>query len=189
MSAVLRLALVSHAATDATREARFPADEPLNGVGRREVERCAVMTADRVLVAPEARTAQTAAALGLTPTVDAALRDLDYAAWRGERMDDVPQEKLAVWLTEPAAAPHGGESIVALIERVRQWLNGITESPVSTLAVTHPAVVRAAVLVTLDSPPESFWRIDVAPLGITRLHWRGRWTLRQTGYDYPKLTP
>jgi broad specificity phosphatase PhoE len=50
------------------------------------------------------------------------------------------------------------------------------------VAVTHPSVIRAAILVVLDSPPRSFWRIDVGPASHTVLHLRGQaWTLRSTG--------
>ncbi len=189
MTDVVRLALVSHGATEAVREARFPADESLNSVGLRDVAKCAPMTAERVLVAPELRTSETAVALGLTGTTDPALRDVDYGAWRGLAMSEVSADEIAVWLTDPTASPHGGESIVELIDRVRAWLDGVAESATPTLAVTHPAVVRAAVLLTLDAPPKSFWRIDIPPLSITRLHHRGAWTLRSTGFDSPRLGP
>jgi hypothetical protein len=34
-------------------------------------------------------------------------------------------------------------------------------------------------MLALDTPPKSFWRIDVAPVSRTVLHFRdGRWTLR-----------
>ncbi len=47
------------------------------------------------------------------------------------------------------------------------------------MAVTHPAVVRAAMLIALDAPPKSFWRIDVTPVSRTALHFRGHaWKLR-----------
>ena len=189
MTDVLRLALVTHAATDATRTASFPDDEPVSSVGQRDLAKAAPMTADRVFVAPELRTRETAAGLGIVGVVDSALRDVDYAAWRGLAMTSRQPGELTQWLTDPAAAPHGGESITQLIERTRTWLDGLTPDTTSALAVTHPAVVRAAIVVTLDAPPESFWRIDIPPLSITRLHWRGRWTLRQTGWDYPKSTP
>jgi broad specificity phosphatase PhoE len=84
-----------------------------------------------------------------------------------------------VWLTEPARAPHGGESIADLIERVDGWLDSLTDDTLRTVAVTHPAVIRAAILLALDTPPKSFWRMDIAPLSHTAMHFRGgRWTLR-----------
>ena len=49
------------------------------------------------------------------------------------------------------------------------------------VAVTHPAVIRAAILIALDAPPKSFWRIDIAPVSRTVMHFRGHaWTLRST---------
>ena len=63
--------------------------------------------------------------------------------------------------------------------RVRGWLEAMSTTPSRTAVVTHPAVVRAAVLLVLDAPPKSFWRIDIAPLSRTVLHYRGHaWTLR-----------
>ena len=189
MSDVVRLALAAHGSTEAVRTARFPDDEPLNEVGIREASKRASLSADRVQVAPEARTAQTMSLLGLEGAVDSSLRDIDYGTWRGSAMADIAPGDLTAWLTDPAAAPHGGESIAAMIDRTRDWLASVVRQGGSILAVTHPSIVRAVVLLALDAPPTSFWRIDIPPLSITRLHYRGAWTLRSTGYDYPKLTP
>jgi broad specificity phosphatase PhoE len=47
------------------------------------------------------------------------------------------------------------------------------------LAVTEPAVTRAAIVRALALPAEAFWRLDVAPLTLTELSGRsGRWNLR-----------
>src|SRR5262249_34589761 len=73
----------------------------------------------------------------------------------------------------------GGESIADLIERVDGWLASLTDDTLRTVAVTHPAVIRAAILLALDAPPKSFWRIDIAPLSQIAIHFRGGpWTLR-----------
>jgi broad specificity phosphatase PhoE len=49
------------------------------------------------------------------------------------------------------------------------------------VAVTHPAVIRAAIVAALDAPPESFSRIDIAQLSQTLMHFRGEaWTIRST---------
>jgi len=86
---------------------------------------------------------------------------------------------VARWLSDPAAAPHGGESVVDLVDRVGRWLDSVTDQRTRVVAVTHPAVIRAAVLLALDAPPKSFWRIDIAPVSRTTLHHRGQaWTLR-----------
>ena len=84
-----------------------------------------------------------------------------------------------MWLTDPARAPHGGESIVDLVERVAAWLASLAGNTSHAVAVTHPAVVRAAILVALGASPNAFWRVDIKPLSRTVLHFRGRdWTIR-----------
>ena len=59
------------------------------------------------------------------------LRDCDFGDWAGLSLDEVQQsspEAVAKWLQEPGAAPHGGESTLALIERVAQWLDGMQKT-------------------------------------------------------------
>lgn len=171
-----RLTLISHAMTDAMSAGRFPVDEALSEIGRRQTG-CPV-TAERAFAGPELRTRETAELLGLQALVEPRLADLDCGQWRGEELRNIPPARLRDWLTEPAAAPHGGESVVELVGRVAGWLKQLDDA-VRTVAVTHPAVIRAAIMVALSAPPKSFWRIDVAPASHTVLHRRGGvWTLR-----------
>jgi broad specificity phosphatase PhoE len=185
---VHRLTLVSHALTAAMAAGRFPGDEPLSDIGRRQAEAAAhrhVGGEVRHLTAPEQRARQTSELLGLHACTDARLADLDCRGWRGQPLAGIGPAELQLWLTDPAAAPHGGESIVELTDRVAGWLKSLsdkttTDNATRTIAVTHPAVIRAAVLVALDAPPKSFWRIDIAPVSDTVLHCRGgTWTLRR----------
>lgn len=129
---------------------------------------------------PERRCVQTARALGLAPMTDPGLRDQDHGRWRGHELVQVEAaepEAVHTWLTDPAAAPHGGESLLDLAERVAGWLD--TRPAGRGVAVTHPAVIRAAMVRALGAPPESFWRIDVVPLAQVHLTARhGRWKLR-----------
>lgn len=179
MSEVVRLTLVSHAMTDAMAAGRFPIDEELNALGRRQLDGLDLGVADAVLCGPEIRAIQTAEALGLTPAVEPRLADLGCGVWRGLGLDRVQPVELTQWLTEPESCPHNGESIVELIARVRGWLADVARTPGRTVAFTHPAVIRAAILTALDAPPKSFWRIDIAPASSTSLHHRGTgWTLR-----------
>lgn len=132
-----------------------------------------------VLAGPERRTRETAEVLGLDAAPLSRLRDLGAGAWHGASFDDLPPEEVRRWLTEPGYRGHGGESILELRERVGGWLDDLTRDPATaTVAVTHPAVVRAVLILVLDAAPESFWRIDVAPGSRVRLHHRGAWTLR-----------
>jgi broad specificity phosphatase PhoE len=178
---VVRLTLVSHAMTDAMAAARFPGDEALNEMGRRQAKGVSgldISTA-RQVTGPERRTRETAQLLGLHATTEPRLADLDCGRLRGQTLADLAPAQLRTWLTEPAEAPDGGESLVGLTERVGGWLASLVDGDARIVAVTHPAVIRAAVLVALDISPKSFWRIDVAPVSVTTLHHRdGCWTLR-----------
>jgi broad specificity phosphatase PhoE len=122
------------------------------------------------------------AALGLGAIVDAALADIDLGDWAGRALTEVEAADpagLAAWNQDPMAAPHGGESLAALRIRVARWLDGLDVRADRVAAVTHAAILRAAIVVALDAPMAAFWRIDVAPLSIVRFQGRaGRWTLR-----------
>jgi broad specificity phosphatase PhoE len=191
MALPARLTLISHAPIHAQRRAAFPLDEPLE---QAEIEKAGAVEwsgppAERILSAPERRTLQTAKALGFLPESVPELRDCDYGAWTGRELSqlqsDRPQE-VAAWLSDPGAAPHGGESILQLITRIGTWLME-QRAPGHTIALTHPAVIRGAVIHALQAPPLSFWRIDIAPLSLTDLRWNGRvWTVRSSGCALPQ---
>jgi len=182
-----RLILICHASTDAMQGVAFPADEPLNPRGRAEAAALAgsLVSADQCWTGPELRTRQTAEALGLRAATQALLRDCDYGSWRGRSFADVQTrepEAAAAWLGDPAAAPHGGESILDLLQRVATWLAGKHAPHQRSIAITHPAIIRAAIVHAIDASAQSFWRIDVAPLSCTRLSGaNGRWNVQSVG--------
>ncbi|MFG3224685.1 histidine phosphatase family protein [Kitasatospora sp. NPDC048194] len=165
------------------REARFGDDAPPEeaGLAAARAAAGALPPAARSFTSPSARCRLTAEALELAAEPAEALSDLDVGAWRGRRLDEVAtQEPQAVsrWLTDPEAAPHGGESVTTLRARVGGWLNGLASDAGRVLVVAEPAVVRAAVVHALDLPPAAFWRLDVRPLSATELSGRsGRWNL------------
>jgi len=85
---------------------------------------------------------------------------------------------LSSWLADPDVAPHGGESVASAIERTAAWLDRHAADAIRLLVVSHPAVIRAAVVYVLDAPAKSFWSISVAPLSLVRLTHDGRrWAL------------
>jgi broad specificity phosphatase PhoE len=184
----MRLVLLSHAATAATRNAAFPGDEPLDAGGRSQAGALAgsMPRADQVRCAPSARCWQTAEATGLRAVPDAGLSGCDFGEWTGRTLDEVVAEDpdaVTEWLTDPSARPHGGESLCALLDRVGRWLDGRTRNgqpPKATLiAIADPTVIRAAVVHAIDALPRSIWRIDIAPLSQTVLSGEpGRWSLR-----------
>jgi broad specificity phosphatase PhoE len=185
MSRLRRLLLVRHAASPATRATAFPSDEALDERGLAEATALAhVLPAStgEVLCSPAARCVQTASAAGLpVARVDGALAECDFGVWAGRTLAEVFAEDEAAgvgWMTDPDAAPHGGESLRAFAARVAAWLDRQAALDGRALAVTHGGVVKAAVVHALGAPLNAFWRVDVAPLSVTELHAHdGRWTV------------
>ncbi|MGX5186819.1 histidine phosphatase family protein [Streptomyces avermitilis] len=179
-----RVTLISPAMNRSLREARFDDGCRLDASGAAHAESAAgtLPAADRVWVSPTARCRETASALGLTAMEAPELGGLDVGRWRGRTLDDVSggePQAVAQWLTDPAAAPHGGESVRALCARVAGWLFTCEEIAGRTLAVVEPEIVRAGVITVLESPEAAFWRLDVPPLTATDMSGRsGRWNLR-----------
>ncbi len=130
---------------------------------------------------PALRARETAAAAGLQATVDPRLSECDFGTWSGRTLAEVHDAdpgSSGAWMSDPAACPHGGESLRAMLGRVGGWLDAQAALDGRTIAVTHAGVVKAAVVHALAAPPEAFWRIDVAPLALTELHAHdGRWTV------------
>jgi broad specificity phosphatase PhoE len=175
----MRLTLICHGATAATRMAAFPLDEPLEAraIERAATLRDAVPHAPRVLTSPALRARQTAEALGLSAEIDAALRECDYGRWAGCKLKDLQAaepEAIALWLGDVAAAPHGGETLNALFQRVSAWLDQAMASDNNIVAITHSTIIRAAVVHLLAAPLASFWRVDVEPLSVVELSGRGQ---------------
>ena len=184
-----RTTLLAHAPTAATAAAAFPADESLDVRGRAWAEAGrGNLRAERVVCAPEPACRETADLLGPRPEVDDGLRGWDLGSWAGRTLDEVGAEhpdEVGTWLADPAAAPHGGEPLTALVIRARRWLE--RAQPGHTLAVCSPALVRAAVVAVLDAPDTAFWRVDIAPMTATDLRGGpGRWTVRATGVRFPE---
>jgi broad specificity phosphatase PhoE len=182
-----RLTLICHGSTSAVRTSAFPADEPLDDQARQKLGGLPyrLRHSDRCLTSPALRARQTAEALKLDAEIEPALRDCDYGRWTGRSLDEVQAqepEAVAEWLQNPEMAPHAGESVLALTERISTWLDAQMATPGAIVAVTHASVIRAAIVHAIEAGPRSFWRITIAPLSLTRLSGNsGRWTLVSIG--------
>ena len=179
-----RLTMISHGATPATRGARFPDDDALEAAAEREAARvaAALLPIRRVLTSPVLAARQTAAHFLPDFAIDAALADCDHGRWRGRGLMQIHTEEpenLAAWMTDPDAMPHGGESLTALIGRVSGWLDTRLGDHGRMIAITHGAVMRAAIVAVLAAPAQAYWRIDIEPLGLIELTSDGtRWRVR-----------
>ena len=180
-----RLTLICHARTVAQKLARFPTNEPVENIGLASDVLAARFDAPRRLIcAPELCTRQTAAWLGADAHIDQALRDCDWGQWRGQAIKDLQHSQTAAlqaWLEDPDATPHGGESITQVCERVSKWLVSLQTTPGHVVAVTHPFIIRAALIHVMQG--SAFHDIDVEPLSAVELRFTGRWRLRLPGLD------
>jgi broad specificity phosphatase PhoE len=181
---MLRLTLLCHGATAANRRAAFPTDEPLEPQALAAARALASPPLRaQALTSPALRARQTAEALGLAAArFEPLLRDCDYGRWSGVALAAVAEEEpeaFAAFMTDPRAAPHGGESITDLAARTAGWLAHLLPSEGRVVAVTHAAVIRAALLHVLAAPLDAFWRIDIPPLAAIDLTSDGRrWAWR-----------
>jgi len=180
-----RLTLICHARTVAQKLSCFPTNEPVENPplapGALATQ---FASANRVLCGPELRTRQTAEWFGAAPQVDEALRDCDLGRWHGQAIKDLQlreADALQAWISDPQAAPHGGESVMQLGERVAAWLASLQGAPGHIVAITHPFVVRAALLQVVQGA--AFNAIDVEPLSVVELRFNGIWRLRLSGID------
>jgi broad specificity phosphatase PhoE len=192
---VRRLVLLRHAPTAATRRAAFPVDEPLDarGAAAAAALRGRLPAHDDCYAGPSLRARETARLAGLAPRDEPALAECDFGAWSGRALAEVAEEDpegLAAWMSDPAATPHGGESLTALAERVARWLDGQAAREGAALAVTSGGPIRAAVVHALGAPPEALWRIEAAPLGMAELHCHdGSWRVIRLNVAAPAGRP
>lgn len=169
-----------HAATSATRASAFPLDEPLDDRARSAgaALSSALPRHCEVLSSPALRCRQTAEAAGLRPRLEERLVECDFGRWAGTTLDEIDPDDGRVWMLDPDAAPHGGESLRELAARVAAWLDEQAGADGAAAAITHAGVVKAAVVHALGAPLAAFWQIDAAPLSVTELHAHdGRWTV------------
>jgi broad specificity phosphatase PhoE len=179
-----RVILISPARNEASDEFRFDDGRALSAAGLRAAQAAAgtLPTAARNFVSPSRRCSQTAKALGLHAVTDRRVAGCGMGRWRGQTLDEVcaaEPESVALWLSDPGRAPHGGETVAQVCARTGEWLAELAEQPGRVVAVAEPDVVRAAVVCALGAPAQSLWRVDVEPLTATEISGRSdRWNLR-----------
>ncbi|QND64812.1 histidine phosphatase family protein [Mesorhizobium loti] len=189
---LVRLTMICNGATAATRQGSFPLDEPLEprSITLAQTMRATLRRADRVWTSPALRARQTAAALSLDASAEPLLADQDHGSWAGKRFDEIQAEHpegIAAWLTDPDAAPHGGESLADVARRASNLMGGLIAERGHTVAITHANVIRTAILHVLGAPLAACWKIDIEPLSITDFRSDGRrWVLRACGVTAPK---
>lgn len=173
-----QLTLISHAATTTQRLGRFPDDT--DDVCDTALQPLHELEGSEALTGPELRTRRTAHLLGLKSTIEPGLRECDFGRWKGASLKELQRyesTRLHEWLTDPYFNTHGGESFADVYQRVTRWLDNLLLQE-HLIAVTHPMVMRAAMMHGLQIPLAAFHRLDVLPLSRLHLSRRGFWRVR-----------
>lgn len=182
-----RLTMIASGAALGMRKGRFPNDEALEpqALERARAMAASPRRADRVWTSPALAARQTAQALGLEASVEPLLAEQDFARWAGRSFEEIQAEDadgMAAWFADPDAAPHGGETLSAVSQRGAALVERLAGEGGHTIAVTHPVLIRAAIVHVLGAPLSSVWKIDIEPLSLTDLRNDGRrWVLRASG--------
>jgi broad specificity phosphatase PhoE len=148
----------------------------LTDLGRRQAAAVGASLAGldvaRVVVSPLLRARQTAEAFGLPATVpvevDERWIELDYGSWDGQPLRSMSASAWDGWRADPSFSPPGGESLVALAERVSGACADLAAAGEcgdrDVVVVSHVSPIKAAVAWALGVGPETSWRmfLDVA---------------------------
>lgn len=170
--------LVRHGETAANRArlALGRADPPLTEVGRDQARslarRFTGSDVERIVSSPLRRAQETAAAvgraLGLAVETDARAVELDYGEWDERSFSEFPPEALAQWRRDATFAPPGGESLVAVGERVARLSRDLIDGP-PAVVVSHVSPIKAAVVWAMQADPLLAWRMHLDIASISRI--------------------
>jgi broad specificity phosphatase PhoE len=169
------LVLVRHGETSANLEGVWhgSTDTALTERGRRQAERVAAFlagghTETRALYASPLQRAQhtaapIAAALGLEVRVDPDLVEYDLGSWEGKSYREL-YEVHRLWhhiKTDPDFAPHGGESPLAVAQRLTSALRRIAavHAGERVVVVTHGGALSMALGAVIDGDYTQWRRV------------------------------
>src|SRR5881409_1825720 len=187
----MRLFAVRHGATEYSRERRFAGsrDVPLTTDACLQADAVAQALAGAgvaaVYTSPLERARVCAELIAkphrLEPRVEPDVREMAFGAWEGITREELavrfPREAEAWRLTPHLVTPPGGETLGAVVARVRATLERLIAAHAGETAilVTHAVVMRLIVLAALGLGPERLWSVDASPAGITEIEYVGDW--------------
>jgi broad specificity phosphatase PhoE len=168
---------IRHGETEWNAEGRLQGtqDIPLNDLGRKQAAHAGAILADLLVrdgrsatslpfvSSPLGRARATMelvrGALKLPPgdyTIDDRLREIGYGEWEGSTLAQMQASDPELFASRQVAkwtvAPPGGESYVAVQERVTDWYHQLTGD---TVAVAHGGTARALMVALGFETPES----------------------------------
>ncbi|MCK8613742.1 histidine phosphatase family protein [Gordonia sp. C13] len=150
--------IITAGRTGPNRSVRFGGDAPLDDRGRRDIEALAASVVGALtFCGPEPATLESVRLLGGRPEIDEELRTLDVGTWAGSAPEEIDPRELAVFFTDPAARPHGGESVEEFVMRVHDRRNTLN-ADVATVVVAMPV---AQALLCDDAA--GYFRVEIRP--------------------------
>lgn len=181
-----RLFLIRHGETPSNREMRYlgALDEPLAPTGLEQADRLAAWLApvplSAVYASPLRRARETARRVAEARQVDLRLeprlREQAFGEWEGLTRPEVlerDRERLLGWESDLGLAPPGGESLLAVQERVLSLVEDLArEHPGAWIAlVSHVGPIKALLCAALDVPLAAARRLFLDPGTVTVLDW------------------
>ena len=108
--------------------------------------------------------------------VEPRLREIGMGAWEGLSHAEVKREQAAAYAAYKqdvlTGMPQGAEPVLEFIARVRAALDELATAYAQqrVLVVCHAVVMRAALLIALEAPPQALGRIRVDYASFLHLH-------------------
>jgi len=151
---MVEIVLIRHGPTEWNEQKRLQgqSDIPLSAKGRERVKSWKIpkefLKFDWV-VSPLSRAKETALLLGVSPSIEPAIIEMDWGNWEGRTGEELREiygksfghrKKLGIDLQ-----PEGGESPRKVRERVEEWVLKIASTKKSTGAVAHQGIIRAMI--------------------------------------------
>lgn len=176
-----RIDLLRHGEPVGGRRYRGQIDDPLSDKGWQQMRRAVVDHDDWDLVwsSPLKRCAdfarELATARGLSLTLDPRLMEIGFGEWEGKTADEIratdPERLDRFWRDPVGNRPAGAELLEHFRARVLSVWQDILlrHAGRRILIIGHAGITRMAVSLTLDSPIENMFRIQVGNAGLTRV--------------------
>jgi len=176
---VLKLYLVRHGETEATRQFRYQGkgDSGLTEQGLCQAKRVAAVlrgeAISHVFSSDMRRALETAKVIaqehGLVPIQLPSLREVEFGEWEGLTFQEISHkypDLVNTWLRDPVSTrPPGGETLLEMSQRVLTCLDRIAESCVegTVVVVSHGGPIRAVLSSYLEGGLGRFWSIPQRP--------------------------
>ena len=132
--------------------------------------------AEKAGVAKKTGITEKAAGAAASPLVEPDLAEQHFGAWQGMTNAELAARRDGAWhrfwLAPAHEAPPGGESFVAVVDRVSSVVRRLSAEHAGRdiVAVTHGGTIRAALAIALDLAPEQALAFTVDNCALTCLN-------------------